>query len=130
MAFIRWPALRPASNENFGGGVSKTFAVKRIEKRILMTVAVHISGHEHVPGVETAFTENVSSRGARVSSIRRWRPNDTLEVSTLSRDFRSVARVTYCQPQSEGFVIGLEFLEPSGRWVVNAPVGSGKPLQG
>ena len=107
-----------------------TFGVKRLEERILMTVAVRISGHERAPGVETTFTENVSSRGARVSSIRRWRPNETLEIESMPGDFRAVARVTYCRPQSEGFVIGLEFLEPSGRWVVNAPVGSGKPLQG
>jgi len=110
--------------------MSNTSGFERVEKRILMTVAVHISGHERAPGVETAFTENVSSRGARVSSIRRWRPNETLEIASLPGNFRTVARVAYCQPQSEGFAIGLEFLEPSGRWVVNAPAGSGKPLQG
>jgi hypothetical protein len=70
-----------------------TFGVERLEKRILMTVAVHISGHKRAPGVETAFTENVSARGARVSSIRRWRPNETLEFESLPGDFRSVARV-------------------------------------
>ena len=106
------------------------FDVERLEKRIPMTVAVHISGHGRAPGVETTFTENVSSRGARVSSIRRWRANETLEIESLPGDFRARARVTYCQPQSEGFVIGLEFLEPSGRWVLNTPVISGKPLQG
>jgi len=95
-----------------------------------MTVAVHISGREPGLSVETAFTENVSSRGARVSSIRRWRCNDTLEIKSLPGGFRALARVAYCRPQSGGFVIGLEFLEPTGRWVVNAPVGSGKPLQG
>ena len=95
-----------------------------------MAVAVHISGHGRAPGVETTFTENVSSRGARVSSIRRWRANETLEIESLPGNFRARARVTYCQPQSAGFVIGLEFLEPSGRWVVNTPVISGKPLQG
>jgi len=106
------------------------FSVERLEKRIPMTVAVHISGSQRISAVETTFTENVSSRGARVSSIRRWRPNDTLEIESLPGDFRALARVAYCRPQSEGFVIGLEFLEPSGRWVVNTPVGSGKPLQG
>jgi hypothetical protein len=30
------------------------------EKRIPMAIAVHISGHWHARGVETAFTENVS----------------------------------------------------------------------
>ena len=87
--------------------MSNAFGVKRLEKRILMTVAVRISGHKRAPGVETTFTENVSSRGARVSIIRRWRPNETLEIESLPGDFRAVARVTYCQPQSEGFVIGL-----------------------
>jgi hypothetical protein len=53
-----------------------------------------------------------------------------LEIASLPGDFRAKARVAYCQPQSEGFVIGLEFLEPTGRWVVNAPAVSGKPLQG
>ncbi len=110
--------------------MSNNFDVERLEKRIPMAVAVHITGYGRAPGVETTFTENVSSRGARVSSIRRWRANETLEIQSLPGDFRARARVTYCQPQSEGFVIGLEFLEPSGRWVVNTPVISGKPLQG
>ena len=103
---------------------------ERLEKRIPMAIAIHISGHRHAPGVETAFTENVSSRGARVMSTRRWRPNEVLEIASLPGDFRAKARVAYCQSQSEGFVIGLEFLEPTGRWVVNAPAVSGKPLQG
>jgi hypothetical protein len=107
-----------------------TFDIERLEKRIPMTVAVHLSGHRRTPGVETTFTENVSSRGARVASIRRWRANETLGIESLPGDFRARARVAYCLSQNEGFAIGLEFLEPSGRWVVNTPVFSGKPLQG
>jgi len=95
-----------------------------------MTVAVHISRHETASDVETTFTEDVSSRGARVSSVRRWRPNETLRIESLPGNFHALARVAYCRARREGFVIGLEFLEPSGRWVVNAPAGSGKPLQG
>ena len=110
--------------------MSNTFDIERLEKRIPMAVAVHLSGHGRTPGVETTFTENVSSRGARVSSSRRWRANETLEIESLPGDFRARARVAYCQPKSEGFVIGLEFLEPSGRWVIDAPAVSGKPLQG
>ncbi len=106
-----------------------TFAVKRVERRIPMTVVVRISGHKRLPGVETAFTENISSRGARVLSTRRWRPNDMLKFESLPGNFRSAARVIYCRAQRDGFVIGLEFLEPSGWWVVNAPAVSGKPLQ-
>lgn len=95
-----------------------------------MAIAVHISGRERTPGVETTFTENVSSRGARVSSIRRWRLNEKLEIESLPGNFHALARVAYCRPQIEGFVIGLEFLKPSGRWVVDSPRGAGKPLQG
>jgi PilZ domain-containing protein len=103
---------------------------ERAEERIPMAVAVRISAQDGAPGVETAFTVNVSSRGARVVSTRRWQVNDTLQIEYLPGEFRANARVAYCQPQSEGFAVGLEFLEPSGRWVVNTPVASGKPLQG
>ena len=110
--------------------MAKAFEVKRLEQRIPMAIAVHISGHERTPGVETTFTEDVSSRGARVSSSRRWRLNEKLEIESLPGDFRAVARVAYCMSQSDGYVIGLEFLEPSGRWVINTSAASGKPLQG
>jgi PilZ domain len=110
--------------------MAQTFEFERFEKRIPMAIAVHLSGKGDAPGVETTFTENVSSRGVRVASIRRWRIDEKLEIKSLPGDFRAVARVVYCHPQHEGFVIGLEFLEPSGRWVVNTPAVSGKPLQG
>ena len=110
--------------------MAQTFDVTRLEKRIPMTVAVHISGQDAASDVETTFTEDVSSRGARVSSIRRWRTNERLTIQSLPGGFQALARVAYCHPQPEGYVIGLEFLEPSGRWVINAPLGSGKPLQG
>ena len=84
-----------------------------------MEVGVQISGHAKLPGVETTFTQDVSSSGARVLSVRPWRPNDRLLIATLTGAFRSLARVAYCQPQREsGFAIGLEFLEPDGSWVV------------
>jgi hypothetical protein len=103
----------------FGMGVPKSTIAPRREARIPMEVGVHISGHPALPGTETTFTENVSPRGARVLSTRRWRPNDRLTITTLTGSFRSLARVAYCQliPDA-GFAVGLEFLEPSGRWVV------------
>lgn len=93
-----------------------------------MEVGVQITGHPSLPGTETTFTENVSSRGARVLSSRRWKPNDQLTIATLTGSFRSLARVAYCQsiPDS-GFAVGLEFLEPSGNWVVNSVFASPMP---
>ena len=84
-----------------------------------MEVGVHIVGHPEIPGTEATFTENVSPRGARVLSVRRWKQNDRLTIATLTGSFSSLARVAYCQlvPQ-EGFAVGLELLEPDGKWVV------------
>jgi hypothetical protein len=84
-----------------------------------MEVGVQITGHPALPGTETTFTENVSSRGARVLSARRWKIGDRLTIATLTGSFRAVARVAYCQLVPEtGFAVGLEFLEPKGNWVV------------
>jgi hypothetical protein len=110
--------------------MQQTFGSERYEKRIPMMVAVHISGHRFSSDVETTFTQDVSSRGARVSSIYRWRANETLKIASLPGNFHAQARVAYCRPNHEGFDVGLEFLEPHGRWVVNAPIGSGKTLKG
>ena len=100
-------------------GIPKNFVGPRREARIPMEVGVQITGHPAMPGTETTFTENVSPHGARVLSTRRWNTGDRLTISTLTGAFRAIARVAYCQttPQSI-FAVGLEFVEPSGNWVV------------
>jgi len=91
----------------------------RVEKRIPMAVAVRISGHVQLPGTETTFTENVSARGARVLTVRRWKKNELLHLDTLTGEFHARARVAYCTPLHDSeFAIGLEFVEPAGQWVV------------
>jgi hypothetical protein len=97
------------------------FTFHRTEKRILMEIPVFIDGHHDAPGLESTFTENVSARGARVISVRRWVPGEPLKFASRTGEFRSSARVAYCQTQSEGFAIGVEFLNPKGRWVVQSP---------
>lgn len=103
----------------FGMGVPKSISFQRRETRVPMEVGVQISGHDTLPGSETTFTENVSARGARVFSNRRWKPNDQLTISTLTGSFRAAARVAYCQNIPEnGFAVGVEFLELTGNWIV------------
>src|SRR5580704_18121564 len=102
-----------------GIGSPKSYDAIRSETRIPMEVGVHITGHGAQPGTETTFTENVSSRGARVMSVRRWKINDKIEVTTLAGSFHTVARVAYCHTTpSAGFAVGLEFVEPARGWVV------------
>jgi hypothetical protein len=103
----------------FGMGVPKLSKNPRRETRVPMEVGVHISGNPLLPGTETTFTENVSAKGARVLSTRRWKTGDRLTIATLTGSFRSIARVAYCQATaSAGFAIGLEFVDPAGQWVV------------
>ncbi len=95
------------------------YSSRRSECRIPMEIPVVLDGHRRIPGAEPTFTENVSARGARVASIRRWDKGAQLTFSSRTGKFRSSARVAYCQPMhGDGYVIGVEFLEPEGRWVV------------
>jgi hypothetical protein len=97
------------------------FSFHRAEKRIPMEIPVLIDGHQQAPGSESTFTENVSARGARVVSVRRWEQGERLTIASRTGEFRSPARVAYCQPlQGDGFAIGVKFLEPKGRWVVQS----------
>jgi hypothetical protein len=106
----------------------KEYSVKRSEQRIPMAVGVQISGHAKVPGTEATFTDDISSHGARVGTVRRWRINDRLRIASLPGDFKATARVAYClSARGQGFVIGLEFLEPVGQWIV-PPADPGLPL--
>jgi len=102
-----------------GIGSPKSYSAVRCETRIPMEVGVHISGHGAFPGTETTFTENVSSRGARVLTSRRWRINEQIVLTTPGGSFRAVARVAYCHTvRDAGYAVGLEFVEPN-RWVVS-----------
>jgi hypothetical protein len=104
-----------------GFGRPKSFGVVRGEKRIPMEVGLRISGHRDLPGIETTFTENVSARGARVLSSRRWRIDDRMTVATLTETFEGIARVAYCESiPNAGYVVGVEFVRQDGRWVIAA----------
>jgi hypothetical protein len=103
----------------------------RRQNRIPMAVAVQLSGNERLPGVETTFTENVSARGARVATTRRWQTDDRVLMISLPGDFRARARVAYCERvRDTGFAIGLEFLEPSGSWVIDHSAAPERTLKG
>ena len=101
--------------------LSTTFIFHRAEKRIPMEIPVVLAGHAVTPGAEKTFTENVSAHGARVVSVRRWEKGERLTLESRTGEFRSSARVAYCQPlHGDGYAIGVEFLDPKGRWVVES----------
>src|SRR5215472_14773651 len=97
------------------------YSFSRRENRIPMEIPVVLDGHRHLPGAESTFTENVSARGARVVSVRRWEKGAALKLASRTGEFRSEARVAYCLPlHGDGYAVGVEFLETSGRWVVES----------
>jgi hypothetical protein len=100
--------------------MKKSYPVERHDKRVPMEVSVQIAGHPEMPGAEMTFTENVSRNGARVLTSRRWRQHDMLMLTSPS-GFHSPGRVAYCeraQAHAGNYAIGVELLEPTGRWVV------------
>ena len=113
--------------------MEKTYAFARVEKRVPMTIAVRLED-EDLPLAETAFTRNVSSHGAQVLTSRRWRTEARIQLASMPGDFHARSRVAYCEStvdNGEIYVIGVEFLEPSGHWVVDqAAATSGKILNG
>lgn len=76
-----------------------------------MRVVALLVGKDDSLRVETGFTEDLSSRGARVVSETQWPLGDTLLVVLPGFHFRSAARVAYCDPLNAGhFGIGLQFV--------------------
>ena len=103
----------------------RNFAFHRAERRIPMEIPVVLDRHRQTPGAESTFTENVSARGARVVSTRRWEKGEPLTFVSRTGEFRSLARVAYCQPMhGDGYAVGVEFLDPAGRWVVQSKESS------
>lgn len=92
-------------------------AANRAEERVSIKVVVDLASLDiHLPAQE-GVTENVSVRGARVVTSKPWRPNDRLNVRSLLGNFRSRARVVYCQALKNGsYAVGLQLFAAAGNW--------------
>ena len=81
----------------------------RSGRRIPQILAAELSYPNEPVLKETTFTENVSTRGARVSTMRRWQPGTRVLVTFLRNGIWSEGRVDYCQRNDSGeFAIGVE----------------------
>ena len=80
----------------------------RTEKRIAKAVEVTCYRSDGLSLPEGTFTENVSSRGARIVTSSKLEPGGTIERNSPSLGFRLHGRVVYCQPLFGGkFAAGL-----------------------
>jgi hypothetical protein len=81
----------------------------RFGRRIPKRLTAELSRPDESVSKEMTFTENVSSRGARVTTVRRWRPGTRVLVTFLRNGVRSKGRVAYCERKESGdFAIGVE----------------------
>jgi hypothetical protein len=82
----------------------------RIEKRTPMAAPVYLLPAKQLFLAERAVTVNISPRGARVITKRRWQAEEQPWLASLFNEFRLQARVIYCQPLPDGhFCVGLSF---------------------
>lgn len=81
----------------------------RSGRRIQNRLTAELSRPDESVPKEMTFTENVSTRGVRVTTVRRWQPGTRVLVTFLRNGVRSEGRVTYCQRKESGdFAIGVE----------------------
>jgi len=81
----------------------------RTEKRIMKAVPVSLMVAEELPTAEQAVTVNVSRHGARLKTIRRWKPGERPRVAKDRSKAPVEAKVIYCEPLADGrFCVGLE----------------------
>jgi hypothetical protein len=92
-------------------------AAKRVENRTAMKVTVDLSSLDFRTPAQEGVTENISARGARVVTSRPWKRNDRLNLRSLLGNFRSRARVVYCEPiGGDLYAIGLQLFAAAGNW--------------
>jgi hypothetical protein len=90
---------------------------RRSERRILKRLAVELLDIDESVPKEMTFTENVSPRGVRVTTVQRWQPGTRMLLTFPQGDIRSQGSVIYCQcAESGNFALGLELPWEVQRW--------------
>jgi hypothetical protein len=89
----------------------------RSERRILKRLAAELSRPGKSVPKEMTFTENVSPRGVRVATVRRWQPGARVLLTFPQNGIPSQGRIVYCQRVKSGnFALGLELPWEVQRW--------------
>jgi hypothetical protein len=90
----------------------------RLEKRLPIIVVVRLAQAERAgtDREERTYTDNISSSGARIYSIRPWQLGDAVQVTPRNED-PARGKVVYCQTLQDGcFVIGVKFQDRPVMW--------------
>jgi hypothetical protein len=89
----------------------------RSERRIPLKLAAELSNPDAPLLKERASTENVSPRGARVTTGWPWQPGSRVLIAFPEYGISSQGRIVYRQRVESGeFCIGIELQEQVQRW--------------
>ena len=90
----------------------------RMEKRLPIIVVVRLARAEPTGAQkeERTFTDNISSRGARVFSTRPWQLGDAVQLTPRNEGL-ALGKVVYCQLLPDNrYVIGVKFQDRQVAW--------------
>ena len=96
--------------------------VEKMERRAnreLQTFRVLLSNGQNPARAEFAWTENISSDGARVLTDQPWEAGSVILLNSSVGQLLTQARVVYCQSLPlNRFAVGLEFYVRTTAWGV------------
>jgi hypothetical protein len=90
----------------------------RTEKRLPIIVVVRLARAEPsgAQKEERTFTDNISSRGARVFSTRPWQLGDAVQLTPRNEGL-ALGKVVYCQMLPDNrYAIGVKFQDRQVAW--------------
>ena len=93
----------------------------RREARSIVSEPVELTNLSRTWSPETTSTQNISPRGARVTTQRLWEPGNLLMLKSVRGSFWARARVVYWRSFLSRATMGLEFLEQGGEWPSEPP---------
>ena len=85
----------------------------RSRDRIAKEIPVHLASLSQTGASETGHSENLSSRGLRVTTEHAWRTGEQALVSSSEGGLSAEARVVYCEFLGDRFAVGLELFKPA-----------------
>lgn len=93
--------------------------MERRANRELLMFRVLLSNGQNPARAEFAWTENISSNGARVLTERPWKAGSVILLNSSVGQLLTQARIVYCQslPLNK-FAVGLEFYIRANAWGV------------
>jgi hypothetical protein len=76
-------------------------------------IPIEYQADEQGPGVSVEHLNDISNGGLSFTSATQLSPGTvlTVRISHIQPDFEARAQVVWCQPEGDGYVVGVAFIE-------------------